>query len=958
VAVFCATREPCVKRLTCPLPSGTIASSLLAFPPHLANAVPSLPIGVNRPLATRTGGNSHGKPKGQTWLEFEIEIDAPDAEGIAEVQLLRAPGGDAKISIDLSALSPEVRTWGETPGADAAQAKSVGGELFSLLFSGDILSRYDVSKQIALKDGAGLRIRLRLAEQLRQLPWELLYDARSDDFLALSRTTPLVRYIPSSAPVESLYVEPPLRILAMAASPADLPPVDMDAEKANLAQALDRLSGQKGVEVVWLEGQQFGDLQRALQEGPWHIFHYVGHARLNPQTGLGEALLADEKGVSSPIDAASLATLLEDHSTLRLVVLNACEGARANEAQPFGSLAAALAQRGLPAVLAMQQEISTGAAQHFTRAFYGAVASRLPVDAALAEARKAMQQSAPDSTEWATPALFLRAPDGLLFGSADDLQARRATWMTYGGAAAALVILIAIIFWRTMPQPTPPTPTLAPTATPTITPTPTPTPTPVRMSGIFNVAIAEFGELDEDGVMRTSEEGRILSSSMFSEIQDQLRENPALVGGLANIQIWNDSEPVAGRNAPIGFVDGADAAERERAASTLAERLGAQMVVYGFLDNTITQTRGSDLVLDFYYKPPIDKGEPSVTAGAISMGKPLTSRTPLNSSDIASRGELLDKSLRRARLLFYITTGLTWLINNNTERAAEVFASGKADIANWIQEDGTGGELLDLYIAQTALIQRDYQTGLDAIDEALSVAPDYPNAMLLKGALLLDGAQIYYVGESVSLLTEEERLQVEEQLCTTPEDFGKAPQTAVEAEANANEAVEWLEKGIDAAHAANLQGIEYQGRLSLGLAYRLLGQIAVDKNAWDEADAWLQLAETELNEAREWFMGKGQWQYIGWTLAGLGATNLNRYASLRNQSDDAFNPEDMTRSDELMQEALDALTQSVAYYDECLEVPSKSPLVHLIFEDEVLRCNCEFDGNNARAWLEQAGEDQ
>jgi len=911
-------------------------------------------------LTTRTGSNGHGKPKRQTWLEFEIEVDSPDAQGIAKVDLLRAPGGDGKTVIDLNTLSLEARTWSETPGADATRAKAVGGELFSLLFSGDILSRYDVSRQIAQQEGAGLRIRLRLAEQVRQLPWELLHDARSDDFLALSRATPLVRYIPSSTPVESLAVDPPLRILAMATSPSDLPPVDVDTEKQNLALALERLSGQKGVEVVWLEGQQFGDLQRALQEGPWHIFHYVGHARLNPQSGVGEALLVDERGVSAPVDATALATLLEDHTTLRLVVLNACEGARANEAQPFGSLAAALAQRGLPAVLAMQQEISTGAAQHFTRAFYGAVASRLPVDAALAEARKAIQQSAPDNTEWATPALFLRASDGLLFGSSDDLPSRSSNWLIYGGAAAALAVLVAIIIWRTMPQPTPPTPTLAPSATPTVTPTPTPTPTPVKMSGIFNVAIAEFGELDEDGVMRASDEGRILSSSMFNEIREQLRENPALAGGLRNIEIWNDSEPVAGRNLPIGFVEGADDAERESNAALLADRLGAQMVVYGFLDNTITQTRGSDLVLNFYYKPPIEKGEPSVTAGAMSMGKPLTSRTPLNSSDIASRDELLDKSLRRARLLFYITSGLTWLFANNTERAAEVFAAGKADVDNWIQEDGTGSELLDLYIAQTALVRRDYQTGLDAIDEALFVAPEYPNAMLLKGALLLDGAQIYYVGESVSQLTEEQRHQIGEQLelCTTPEDFGKAPQSAAVAEADANEAVEWLEEGIDAAEDANLEGIAWQGRLSLGLAYRLLGQIAVDKGAWDEADAWLRLAETELNRAREWFMGRGQWQYIGWTLAGLGATNLNQYASLLNQSDEAFDPADTGRSDALVEEAFAELTQSVAYYDECLEVPSKSPVVHPVFEDEVMRCNCEFDGNNARVWLEQAGEEQ
>lgn len=887
-------------------------------------------------MATRSERSPNKKSGFPSYLDFEIDIDAPNADGIAEVQILRAPGGEASGAIDLHVLSPETRAWGSSALPSGSKAQAVGAELFGALFAGDILSRYDVSKQLATSAGAGLRIRLRLAQEVRQLPWELLYDSRSDDYLALSRSTPLVRYLPSGAPVASLVVEPPLRILAMSASPSDLPPVDAATERRTLAASLERLSTQKGVEVVWLDGERFADLQHALQEGPWHIVHYVGHARLHPETSIGEAILVDDDGLSAPVDAATLAGLLEDHATLRLVVLNACEGARADESRPFGSLAAALALRGIPAVLAMQQEISTGAAQHFTRAFYGALAARLPVDAALAEARKAMQQSAPATAEWATPALFLRAPDALLFAPAETQPSLFGTPLRLAAMAIALFAVILFIWWRTIP----------------VTPEPTPTPIPATMQGAFNVAVAEFGELGEDGVIRPSSEGRRLSSSMYAQIVDQIELDRNLSNQLSEVEVWNDSEGAAERNRTIGIVEGKDAEERDRNAAALAKSLDADMVIYGYLDDTITQTRGSDLVLNFYYRTPLERGEPSFSAGAMSLGKPITSTSPLAGAGEAPRRELLAKSLRRARLLFYITAGLSWLIDDNTNEAATALAGGEAELDTWPPDDLAGREVLYLYKAQTALLQRDYAAGLAAVDRALELAPDYVNAMLLKGALLLDSAQLYFVAQQADLLT------AEQLACTTPADFAKAVQSEQEAIANAIQSVEWLERGVDAAQSARLPEIEHQGRLSLGLAYRLLGQIAGDAGNWDEAEEWLDLAAQELEQARAWFGEKDQWQYVGWSLAGLGATRFVDFGNKYTQSLDLMEAGDLDAASSVKQNSLVSLTNAVADYDACLAAPQQSPLIHTVFERRVLQCNCTLDGDRARDLLVQVGADQ
>jgi len=106
--------------------------------------------------------------------------------------------------------------------------------------------------------------------------------------------------------------------------------------------------------------------------------------------------------------------MLEGYHSLRLVVLNACEGARSARDDPLGGVAQALVRLGVPAVIAMQFEISDPAALVFSQSFYEAIADFLPVDVAMVEARKTMFAQG-NEVEWATPVLYLRSRDGRVF---------------------------------------------------------------------------------------------------------------------------------------------------------------------------------------------------------------------------------------------------------------------------------------------------------------------------------------------------------------------------------------------------------------------------------------------------------------------------------------------------------------------------------------------------------------
>ncbi len=113
--------------------------------------------------------------------------------------------------------------------------------------------------------------------------------------------------------------------------------------------------------------------------------------------------------------ATQLGRLLDGHRSMRLAVLNSCEGARTSETNLFSSTGAVLIRRGIPAVVSMQYEITDRAALEFSRTFYNVLAEGLPVDEAVKEARKSISFALSDRAEWGTPVLHMRAPDGRLF---------------------------------------------------------------------------------------------------------------------------------------------------------------------------------------------------------------------------------------------------------------------------------------------------------------------------------------------------------------------------------------------------------------------------------------------------------------------------------------------------------------------------------------------------------------
>lgn len=307
--------------------------------------------------------------------------------------------------------------------AEMEAARELGGKLFDAVFGNEVRACLRSSLDEAYRqDETGLRLKLRLQEvpELADLPWEFLLDPSHDRFLAQSNQTPIVRYIEMAERIKPLTLNLPLQVLVMISSPADHVRLDVERERSLLQEALRSLSVQGKVRMKFLEKATLATLQRCLREETYHVFHFIGHGGFDKKAEEGVLVLEDEQGRGWQAGAHRIGTLLHDHRSLRLAVLNSCEGARNSRTDPFTGVATTLIRQGVPAVIAMQFEITDDAAITFASEFYTALAEGFPVDAAMAEARKAIYAQ-PNDVEWGTPVLYMCSSDGVLFNLTQKL---------------------------------------------------------------------------------------------------------------------------------------------------------------------------------------------------------------------------------------------------------------------------------------------------------------------------------------------------------------------------------------------------------------------------------------------------------------------------------------------------------------------------------------------------------
>ncbi|AUX31390.1 MULTISPECIES: CHAT domain-containing protein [Sorangium] len=251
---------------------------------------------------------------------------------------------------------------------------------------------------------------------LQVIPWEALCrPGTSEGFWGADPRLLLARGVDSAEPWEPREVRGAVRVLAIAPGAHEQA---LAALRVALGESID--SG----EIEWLDPIAGPDVSPRvlfdrLRRGKTpHIVHFLGHGGVDVSGKPVLRVADDEEGEEVWVTAEALGRELSAsfYEELRLVVLEACEGAKAGA---FGSAAEVLGKAGADAVVAhlwpVKADVARVCSTEIYRALTGADRTSGDIGAAVAAARRTLLAT---SAEAFSPVLYLRGSDSVIFNFA------------------------------------------------------------------------------------------------------------------------------------------------------------------------------------------------------------------------------------------------------------------------------------------------------------------------------------------------------------------------------------------------------------------------------------------------------------------------------------------------------------------------------------------------------------
>lgn len=316
----------------------------------------------------------------------------------------------------------DIGITGQTTSYSSRLMQRLGIDLWAWLFDGPIRNSLAQSQGIAIGQNKPLRLRLEIRDpDFIPLPWEIMQPMAGKQAVSLSqqilfsRTTSDVDVLkPFTRSNQALNI---LLVLGqdVQRSNRSAAGLQLEQEAAALANILkscgqpnptsDKFIAPVACNVETLLQPTPTELIDALETGAFNILFYAGHGEPAPDGGL-LFLRSDET-----INGTELAQVLV-RTQVTLAVFNACWGAQPDQigpqAIPRSSLAEVLIHHGVPAVLGMRDSIADQEALTFIQTLAQALATRMPIDQAVAVARQQLLTIYKyNQPAWTLPVLYM-----------------------------------------------------------------------------------------------------------------------------------------------------------------------------------------------------------------------------------------------------------------------------------------------------------------------------------------------------------------------------------------------------------------------------------------------------------------------------------------------------------------------------------------------------------------------
>lgn len=345
------------------------------------------------------------------YADLELSLHRLEAGRYAVEMRFSLPGSDAETRLGQTApmhIGLDI---------DALQAlldpKEYGATLTDAFFSSAAL-RGAFGEVIATAQSQDLPLRLRLligggAVELHSIRWELLKNPKTGSALATDEMILFSRYLSSAdwRPVK-LKGKGDLTALIAVANPSDLE----NYKLAAIDDAAETERAQAGLESIPNRTirASLDNLIETLQTYPADILYLVCHGFM--ANGQPILCLEGADGKMERVSGINFVTRIRELQIRpRLVVLVSCQSAGKGTGDALTAIGPSLAEAGIPAVLAMQDNLTMATARAFLPAFFQTLQKDGQIDRALSVARGAVR-GRPDS--W-VPVLFMRLKSGRLW---------------------------------------------------------------------------------------------------------------------------------------------------------------------------------------------------------------------------------------------------------------------------------------------------------------------------------------------------------------------------------------------------------------------------------------------------------------------------------------------------------------------------------------------------------------
>mgnify|MGYP006283227931 CR=1 FL=1 len=229
-----------------------------------------------------------------------------------------------------------------------------------------------------------------------------------------------------------------------------------------------------------------------------------------------------------------------------------------------------------------------------------------------------------------------------------------------------------------------------------------------KMMGEFNIAVAEFDVIDSS---KDTDAGLQFSQIVVKELEKNLNE----VDPNIDITYWGPSR--------VGKVAGLTKENRAMEAQDIAEKINADIVLYGIVDNLSAEW---SVTPEFYFSLE-NSYDAEEIVGQHNLGSPILLPDKLS---ITSKVTLGDEMLVRNRILASISIGLAFYSVDQFDDALHYYQIAEETV---ISNEVEGIDVVYLLAGNAALRNRDISLARSYYQKAIDNSPEYSRALIGMG---------------------------------------------------------------------------------------------------------------------------------------------------------------------------------------------------------------------------------